>query len=272
MLRPSELKKIAAEKRKQLTDQYRTYFENHHGLQYVRALGKGAAAGTLLFEELDRTQPRTKQRGVVVKYAFAEQHNKDRIVDRELRDELGWLGWLRGAEHIVQLVSLDTDVDQDVHPRPVFVMEYLEYGSIKNLCERFVAIQRQVPNRILWGALLCCKGIEIPEIPHRSSPDGCATLIVLNLTCSVVTRACIAMDYPPWRYGERETIPSATAPLDIIHGDLHDENVMIGSLFPRDGEHGLAPLLKLIDFGNAKQIPRSTGYGSSSLVARICSV
>ncbi|CAJ2504713.1 Uu.00g121070.m01.CDS01 [Anthostomella pinea] len=88
---------------------------------------------------------------------------------------------------------------------------------------------RQVPNRMLWSMFLC------------------------------LTRARIAMSYPPWGSVanpiERESISPATAPLKLIHDDLHDENIMLGGLSHSDLEHRLAPILKPLDFGKAAQNP-----------------
>ncbi|KAK6955032.1 hypothetical protein Daesc_002662 [Daldinia eschscholtzii] len=40
----------------------------------------------------------------------------------------------------------------------------------------------------------------------------------------------------------------------IVHGDLHQGNVLIGEP-PNDEEHTIAPILKLIDFGSTEQYP-----------------
>ncbi|KAK8044596.1 hypothetical protein PG993_004620 [Apiospora rasikravindrae] len=187
-----------------------------------------------------------------------------------LRNEVRWLKELRGSEHIVHFVASRDDGEKEEKEKekqgpvarlvwklsslrvsnnknnnrgnknvkealkglegPVLVMEYLANGDLGQMYYRTVKYDLVVPNRVLWSILLC------------------------------LVRACIAMAYPGKadKNAEpcREEIPSdGTPPSNIEHGDLHMGNIMIGD-FARpssEGEHGLVPVLKLIDFGMAKE-------------------
>ncbi|KAK8052899.1 hypothetical protein PG996_012200 [Apiospora saccharicola] len=109
---------------------------------------------------------------------------------------------------------------------PVLMIEYLKNGDLAQLHYRTTKYDLVVPNRALWSILLC------------------------------LVRACIAMAYP--RNADEnaeprlEEIPGDGAkPSNLDHGDLHMGNGDIGS--PSGNEHQLVPILKLIDFGQAKE-------------------
>lgn len=67
-----------------------------------------------------------------------------------------------------------------------------------------------------------------------------------------VARACTAMAYPPrgpsdgplWREIPPEG-PYGPAPLGLIHGDMHGQNVMVDDYVSCDPEHALAPRIKV---------------------------
>ncbi|KAI1748476.1 hypothetical protein F4782DRAFT_534449 [Xylaria castorea] len=215
MLRASERKKLREENIQRLTGEYSEYFTKLHNFEFVRRLGLGSGAVALLFKEFEREAPGTKKRNVVVKFAFSEYEHRNEHADDEIENELRWLTMLQGAEHIVEI--LGHEVDRSKVSRPALVLEYVEYGSIQDLCKRMTARNIRVPNRVLWSMFLC------------------------------LIRACIGFAYPPWQNGEQEKIPTdgIKRPSFIIHNDLHDENVLIGELMPDGIEHRLAPILKV---------------------------
>ncbi|RYC65789.1 hypothetical protein CHU98_g449 [Xylaria longipes] len=73
-------------------------------------------------------------------------------------------------------------------------------------------------------------------------------------------RMCIAMGWPPEKpEGEDEPITEiANGPArgGLIHGDMHDQNVMFGNFIPNDPdtEHRITPILKLIDLGGMRVV------------------
>ncbi|KAI8953137.1 kinase-like domain-containing protein [Xylaria longipes] len=229
MLRASERKKIREENIQRLTGEQSEYFTKHHNFEFERRLGLGSGAVALLFKELEREAPETKKRNVVVKFAFSEYEHRNRQADDEIENELKWLKMLQGPEHIVKI--LGNELDRSKVSRPALVLEYVEYGSIQDLCKRMTARKSPLPNRVLWSMFLC------------------------------LIRACVGFAYPPWQDGERETIPTdgIKKPSSIIHNDLHDENVLIGDLMPDVIEHRHAPILKVIDFGKAMVVPPGNG-------------
>jgi serine/threonine protein kinase len=133
MLRASKRKKLAEENILRLANQFREYFVTEHRYEFVRRLGKGSAAGTLLFTELEDQKLKKNKRYLVVKFPFSEYENRNLLADDEIRNKRQWLTLLRGDEHIVKFVA-DTIDDPD-SPRPAIVTEYLENGSVKDLCK-----------------------------------------------------------------------------------------------------------------------------------------
>ncbi|KAI0467655.1 kinase-like domain-containing protein [Xylaria cf. heliscus] len=225
MLRASERKKLREENIQRLTEEQSNYFTEHHNFEFVRRLGLGSGAVALLFKEVEREAPGPKTRNVVVKFAFSEYEYRNQQADDEIENERKWLTMLQGAEHIVRV--LGHEVDRSKVPRPVLVLEYVEYGSIQDLCKRMTVHNVDAPNRVLWSMFLC------------------------------LIRACIGFAYPPWENGEQETIPADgnKKPSSIIHNDLHDENVLIGELMLDGIEHKHTPILKVIDFGKTAVVP-----------------
>ncbi|KAK7942690.1 uncharacterized protein PG986_011803 [Apiospora aurea] len=194
-----------------------------------------------------------------------------RAAEREeeaLRNEIRWLKKLRGSEHIVRLVASKDDGEKEENQGavarlaqelsslrvsnndnsrgnanvkdslvglegPVLVMEYLANGDLAQMHSRTIKYDLVVPNRVLWSILLC------------------------------LVRACIAMAYPrkadenAEEPGRLEEIPGdGTPPSNLEHGDLHMGNIMMGDFASPSsdgGEHSLVPVLKLIDFGMAKE-------------------
>ncbi|KAI0154296.1 hypothetical protein GGR57DRAFT_466588 [Xylariaceae sp. FL1272] len=110
---------------------------------------------------------------------------------------------------------------------PILVTEYLPNGTLARLIETLQAQNAApTPNRVLWALYSC------------------------------VVRACIGMAYPlshtPSQPPQLETIPEGIEELDpIVHADAHVQNVMFGDINPGFPEHGLIPVRKLIDFGEA---------------------
>ncbi|KAK8085133.1 hypothetical protein PG997_006404 [Apiospora hydei] len=197
-----------------------------------------------------------------------------RAAEREeeaLRNEIRWLKKLKGSEHIVRLVASKDDDEEEEEKEEeqgpiarlaqelssllvsndnnrgndkvkdslagleglVLVIEYLANGDLAQMHSRTIKYDLVVPNRVLWSILLC------------------------------LVRACIAMAYPrnanenaeePCRL---EEIPGdGTPPSNLEHGDLHMGNIMMGDFASPSsgaGAHGLMPVLKLIDFGMAKE-------------------
>jgi hypothetical protein len=77
-----------------------------------------------------------------------------------------------------------------------------------------------------------------------------------HLNLIIVARACAGLSHPPTPstiHGRRlETMTDGTT-LNLIHGDLHGDNIMIGKQYdsPTFPEHTLLPPMKLIDLGEA---------------------
>ncbi|KAK8131571.1 hypothetical protein PG984_008009 [Apiospora sp. TS-2023a] len=226
------------------TDEIRKHFDSQQPrFAYEDVAGRGSYGMTYrVREEL----PQGDTRQLAVKRALEGE-------EEVLRNEIRWLKELAGSEHIVRIVaSHDGEKKQGGFARwarrlssrgskadvteslvglkgPVLVMEYLKNGDLAQLHYRTIKYDLVVPNRALWSIFLC------------------------------LVRTCIAMAYPgnadENAEPRLEEIPSdGTQPSHLEHGDLHMGNVMIGDIgSPSGNEHQLVPILKLIDFGQAKE-------------------
>ncbi|KAI0836597.1 hypothetical protein F5Y06DRAFT_272908 [Hypoxylon sp. FL0890] len=148
----------------------------------------------------------------------AVRANQENSLRRERRN----LRRLRGALHVVQAYSPRIRIDVP----DVILMENLENGSLWEFMERRrFRLFGELPNRLLYRLFMC------------------------------LVRFGIAMAYPPNgpRDAElrREEIPRRKADRDnksqLVHGDMHANNVLFGRLTANDWEHELTPILKLID-------------------------
>ncbi|KAJ2987537.1 hypothetical protein NUW58_g4453 [Xylaria curta] len=99
-------------------------------------------------------------------------------------------------------------------------------GTVETMVRRAIEYDIRLSNRFLWRVFLC------------------------------LIRMCIAMGWPPRKpqgYDPQPVIEKASggARTGLQHRDMHDGNLMFGSLSPddSDGEHSVVPILKLIDFG-----------------------
>ncbi|KAI1337322.1 hypothetical protein F5Y15DRAFT_425908 [Xylariaceae sp. FL0016] len=155
-----------------------------------------------------------------------------------MQEEKKWLKVLGWALHVVKIIEPPSDPLAQTFPgvRPHCMdvnhwlhMEWLENGVLKTFVQRAFeeGLQPPLPNRLLWRLLMC------------------------------LIRMCIAMAWPPERPDEEDPAQiferaETTKPRRrLIHGDMHNENIMIGTLLPHAGsEHDLTPVLKLIDLGS----------------------
>ncbi|RYP50788.1 hypothetical protein DL769_010903 [Monosporascus sp. CRB-8-3] len=143
-----------------------------------------------------------------------------------LRREMGWLEQLQWSAHIVNLGALDSDpwVGQ-----PYMVLEFLPYGTLDSFVQEMGRIGQYIPNRVFWSFFLC------------------------------LARACAAMAYPPvepnWAVTNDlrlETPLQGIQPQALAHGDMHTRNIMLGDFDVTRAEHQFVPMIKLIDFDQAR--------------------
>ncbi|KAH9884888.1 hypothetical protein F4778DRAFT_762103 [Xylariomycetidae sp. FL2044] len=174
--------------------------------------------------------------------------------DPELRNEIEKLLRLKNAAHVVRLIvhrddetapsEAERQVQLDLEPSgflagltgPIAVTEYLENGTIRQLIKRCRKRNIPVPNRVLWYFLLC--------------------LVRAVIEMKYPTK--IPFDQPSYNITTEEVLPSElenthpTGIQSINHDDLHLENIMMGD--PGYREEIVVPIIKLIDFGNAKDV------------------
>ncbi|KAI1102042.1 hypothetical protein F4804DRAFT_314338 [Jackrogersella minutella] len=164
---------------------------------------------------------------VVFDFLVKKAHDDDEA-EEALMIEKNYLLPMRGGMHIAQLI---VEIPDDPLEKAAsfgglrgewIFLEWVPNGTLYDFVEkaRLIGVER-LPNRLLWRFFLC------------------------------LIRACCGMAWPRNRHDgmvELE-LPEPGEPLiGIAHNDLHTSNVLLGD-FEIAGEHGITPILKIIDFG-----------------------
>ncbi|KAI1412523.1 hypothetical protein F5Y13DRAFT_199774 [Hypoxylon sp. FL1857] len=195
-----------------------THFTSRR-LKYLDIGGIGRYGGALVFREHDENN--VPVRKILVKYSHSLEG------DEALRNEAEWLGRLRGAEHIVQMIPLaETNLNvSGTGKRPAIALEFLPYGTARMLIIKCQELRGRLPNRLLWHVMLC------------------------------LARQMTAMAFPPNRGPDASVLPEQIQPggdqLPLTHNSAHLTNLMIGDFTPTR-DHDLIPIFKLIDFGHGR--------------------
>ncbi|KAI0455932.1 hypothetical protein F5B21DRAFT_523154 [Xylaria acuta] len=169
-----------------------------------------------------------------------EEDDEDNAGQSQIPNEKKWLKVLRWSKHIVNDVtptkdplarqfpgirSHHMDIDNWIY------LEWLENGTLKRFVDRAIQLEIRLPNRLLWRFFLC------------------------------LIRMCIAMGWPAEKPEEEDPEPvteiaKGRARGGLIHGDMHDQNIMFGNFIPDDPdmEHTITPILKLIDLGGMRMV------------------
>ncbi|CAJ2510465.1 Uu.00g132740.m01.CDS01 [Anthostomella pinea] len=163
-----------------------------------------------------------------------------RLGRKQFQDEIEWIQKFKGAPHIIQLATLDSEVMNPTSynnakaENPIMIMELLDMGDVRDLACRIneaVATNPElpdgqkkleyIPNRILWHIFLC------------------------------LARGCIALAYPPGPPGlrdgksYREEIDPEKNPKRNVHHDLDLTNGNFVNLY---NVPEIPPRLKSLDF------------------------
>ncbi|KAI1134451.1 kinase-like protein [Hypoxylon sp. FL0543] len=210
------------------SDKIKRYFQDYKKhYKFDTPIANGQHGVAVVVTRFARKDPPSPEISFVVKRAYDESGDAIEILENEIQ----WLKRLRGAPHVIQIVELEPDPFKDFN-RPTLVTEYVENGTLTELIERASFRRRPVPNRILWAFYSC------------------------------LVRTCIAMAWPD-RGAAGELQANEQFPTDwkerpqrqLIHGDLHPDNIVIGELSPLADEHLVAPILKVVDWGLARVVP-----------------
>ncbi|KAI0970141.1 hypothetical protein F4678DRAFT_480816 [Xylaria arbuscula] len=168
----------------------------------------------------------------------------------DLRHEIEILRRLNGSMHIVGLIAYRDDpiavakrLSYLSPPKtalgqgdflaglvgPVLVMEYLDNGTLRRFRRRLEMQPDPVPNPV--------RAVIAIAYPKAYDPDTTPTL---------------------------EQLPAPDVqPSDLMHNDLHDNNIMFGPTDRSTPEHSLFPMMKLLDFGSARDLDKR--YGTSAV-------
>ncbi|OTB01341.1 hypothetical protein M426DRAFT_25646 [Hypoxylon sp. CI-4A] len=200
------------------------YFSSNSSFRLRKFIGAGANGSAFRMQYL---RNRAVERELVVKIANDNQRARQDIVkERDI------LMRLRGAVHIVQPIDIPGNPLYEALPDDRWlVMEWLPNGELGNFIigARMSGIDH-LPNRLLWRFFLC------------------------------LVRACCGM---AWPMGRTDGSVAFEAPVQgvpegrLAHNDIHNGNIVIGD-WSTTGEHSFAPILKLIDFGNAAEMQSAT--------------
>ncbi|KAI1762976.1 hypothetical protein GGR53DRAFT_467827 [Hypoxylon sp. FL1150] len=214
-----------------LADQISTYFTKpNEKLQYLGLAGVGRHGGALLFNERDDDGKPVRK--IIVKYSLTEE------ADADLKNEAQWLNHLKGAEHIVQVLTLPgASVNvTGTGRRPTVALEFIPHGTIHEFQQRFARFWENrgadgtptlMPARFLWCVFLC------------------------------MVRQIAAMSFPPRESNptaenEREFPRTGAAICNLTQNSPHSNNFVFDVLQEGDSEHDMIPRVKMIDFGRGK--------------------
>ncbi|KAI1810491.1 hypothetical protein GGS20DRAFT_567327 [Poronia punctata] len=229
--------------------------------EFEKLLGNGTYGYTALIRNIDPLRIHRQKRMVLKRSLLMG----DVVRDEMLITEASFLERMRGNMHHLQIIASVDEVawykkhpDQDNRPPrwwkriyaafknppenairaisnldgPAVLLEYLENGDLLSLWMNMVDEGVEAPNRLLWRIYFC------------------------------LIRACIGMAYPRNApKGEPvkiETINENKPPGRFSHNDIAMRNIMIGDRTPKEAEHRVIPIFKLIDYGLATY--RNTSY------------
>ncbi|KAK8067792.1 hypothetical protein PG996_006904 [Apiospora saccharicola] len=210
------------------------------GFQFVKFLGSGTYGTAALVHD----HREAAGGGGVVPRKLVVKRGFGKAGQWGVKREIEYLKVVRGGEHFAQLLAfrdrLDDDPLREIRelfrtrgryvqglPGPTLVTDYVENGTFEEFYLKCCAMERHVPNRLLWSLLLC--GIRM---------------------CIGMSWPCMAPHKAPMR---TETIDSPQrAPVLLEHYDIHMQNVLFADIEHGSAEHNLVPSTKLIDFGTAR--------------------
>ncbi|RYO98409.1 hypothetical protein DL763_002248 [Monosporascus cannonballus] len=216
-------------------------FEFDPNFEYEHILGQGRNGVACVVREREDGQFR---RRIVVKRPTA----KDPFIADKVRKELqilkSWMISPPGNDDPSELIG-------QLFEGPILITEHLDSGSLKRFINRALKVDYQIPNRVLWRIFLC--PLAFPPGDERNEHLVPETM---------------------WRTRSSKTprnrvLVNQTQYLQILHNDLHDENVVFGDLdlVAWSIEHRMVPILKMIDFGSAEKFD----FGSDELKDRSAS-
>jgi hypothetical protein len=189
----------------------RNYFTTKHNFQYVKPIGDGNHGGTGLFNEIE-PQTGSVKRPLVVKFSLEAgeaddqlrnelywlprldfehivktialsdlaQKESDGLREEYLKADGTDIDETESVDEMVRWFARLTVDDPEPAPdialpeRPIMVLEYLPYGNLAEIRQRFADVNKPVPNRLLWRVALCCTSLLL-ELPSSN-----------QLTCKLV--------------------------------------------------------------------------------------
>ncbi|KAI0112343.1 hypothetical protein F4776DRAFT_640944 [Hypoxylon sp. NC0597] len=229
----------------------KSFFDNHPKFIFENIIGAGGNGIVFLVQYRNggsSSRLALKLPPVDVDLGGYKSHDEDEGMPNEVRSifiEKDWLQKLRGCMHIIQSMDIPQSDDplfnipSGMIPHRIrnwIFLEYAENGPLSLFVERHNKQypEEKLPCRLLWRFFMC------------------------------LIRAAIEMAYydTTW-HGQRVDV--TTAPLEslqpippgpLAHLDLYGNNIVVGGLEPiiQRPEHTISPFLKVIDFGEARDI------------------
>ncbi|KAJ3575256.1 hypothetical protein NPX13_g4095 [Xylaria arbuscula] len=241
-------------------------FADSPGWEYEKSLGNGSYGITVLLKDRDplRIRRRRRDRRLVLKRQLVPERGA-----QDFLAEMSALQNLRGHAHIGQMIDSTYETHNFLsrggqtarflrrilrvfsnypenifkslahHRGPAILLEYLEGGSMYDFERRKIALNTNLPNRLLWSFYYC------------------------------MVRACAAMTYAKNApYGERlelEELHPNEPHYMLRHGDIAFRNLMFDDYEPHVPEHRAAPKMVLIDFGLSATVAEPGMPGAATL-------
>ncbi|KAI0114081.1 kinase-like domain-containing protein [Nemania sp. FL0031] len=219
-----------------------------------KTLGNGSYGVTVLLRDRDPLNARHHRR-LVLKRSIAMD-----LGDRDLVNEMIALKVMRGNAHVAQLVASTPDTRDyrntssiigrtvrriiglfsigwftnptrnifrtlSVTGGPALLLEYCENGDLLSFLDRIQASEILMPNRVIWSLILCFVRMAV-GLAHPMNSDSGAPEVLEEIR---------------------------GRPRAIIHGDIAARNIVVGTTDKDVPEHQFTPILKLIDFGMARE-------------------
>ncbi|OTA55935.1 kinase-like protein [Hypoxylon sp. EC38] len=210
------------------SEKIRKYFEYYKdNYKFDVPIAHGKHGVVVAVTQFQRYAPPSSEISFAIKRAYDGSGNAVQILENEIE----WLRRLRGAPHVVQMLDLDPN-PFDGLGRPTLAIEYVENGTLTDFIRRCARRGGQIPNRVLWAFFAC------------------------------LTRVCVAMAWPdrgvlgaPVALEQLPPDANERPKLQLTHGDLRPDNILIGGFEPLEGEHLLVPILKVCDWGLSNEVP-----------------
>ncbi|OTB05544.1 hypothetical protein M426DRAFT_10589 [Hypoxylon sp. CI-4A] len=240
MVHPDDQERLEAYS-KETAKKFQKIFDSDSRFIYRDLISFGVAGSAHRIQHIQKDHGTiTGVKDFIVKQAY----ENDFFATFGLKEETVYLKAMRGCMHIGQSIDIvDDPLSLAGCPGKWLFLEWIPNGTLATFIDKAKAMGvKRFPNRLLWRFFLC------------------------------LVRACCAMAWPRnYQDGriEIETPLPDVDPIGLTHNDLHSNNIVLGEGdLDIGGEHGISPVLKVIDFGQSGIIEPDDPYSTIASTMR----